>query len=118
VPVHERPIRILLPRPDVKRDERGESEAVGTLEVMKELAHQLRRSRVTRIPSGSDNQKVGAGQLQMSVWLCLVDHNLRTRGIQHPASHERSVHIVESHCPSVWSAHAAKLKLIAFRLSH
>jgi hypothetical protein len=44
VPVHERAIRIVLPRPDMQRVERWESEAIGGVEQMKGLTHELGRS--------------------------------------------------------------------------
>ena len=53
MPVHERALGILLPRPDVQGVERREPEAVGALEEVEELSHELRRAVVSRIPSKS-----------------------------------------------------------------
>src|SRR5262249_22509077 len=51
VPVNERAGWVLLPGPDMQSVKGGKSEAIGTLEEMKELSHQLRRTRVCCIPS-------------------------------------------------------------------
>src|SRR5262245_38404967 len=93
-------------------------EAIGALKEVKELSHELRRTRVRCIPHFGDNQIVGADQLQLSAWAWFVDHNLRTSGVQDAAVHQVSVYIVKAHCPLFAAAHAAGLKLVALRLSH
>src|SRR5689334_6452725 len=114
MPVHKCSIGILFPGPDVQRIESGKSESIRALEVMKQLSHQLGRAGVCCIPLGGDNQEVCAGELQMSIWLGFVDHDLGTCRIQDSATNQISVHIVETHGTCVWSAHAAKLKVISF----
>ena len=67
MPVYERAVGILLPRPDMQRVERWEPEAIRSFEQVKELSHELRRSRMRRIPHVGENQIVGADQSQASV---------------------------------------------------
>src|SRR5882762_11096488 len=68
VPVHERAVGILLPRPDMQRVERREPEAIRTVEQMEKLSHELRRIiRMFRIPRVGENQKVSAEQSQTPI---------------------------------------------------
>src|SRR5437660_14754 len=99
----------------MQRVERRQPEAIGTFEQMKKLSHELRRTRMRRIPRVGDNQKVGADQLQLSCWRRLVDYDLGASGVQDTATHQGSVYIVEPHCPRVGTAHAAELQRISFR---
>src|SRR6266498_3956881 len=118
VPVDERAVGILLPRPDMQCVERREPEAVGAFKQMKELSHKLWRARILCVPRVGENQIVGADQSQASVWCRLIDHDLGTGGVNYPAVHQVSVHKVESHGPAVGPADAAELKGIPLRLSH
>lgn len=70
VPVDERAVRIVLPRPYMQLAERREPEPIWALKVMKELPHQfwLPLSRMSRVPLVGKNQKVGADQLQFGVF--------------------------------------------------
>src|SRR5690349_9777289 len=102
----------------MQRVKRRKSESVRALEVMEELSHQFRRPHVCCIPLGGDDQKIRTGELQVSIWLCFVDHDLWTCGIQYSASDNISVHIMESHCPCVWSTNTPELKVIVFRLCY
>ena len=88
MPIHERAVGILLPCPHMKRVERRKSEAIGALEIMKELPHELGRplSRMSLVPVTCNNQKVGADKLQVAVWHRLVDHDLRARRIYYAAA--------------------------------
>ena len=68
MPVDKRAGRILLPRPDVQRVERREAEAIGRLEQVQQLAHDLRRlAGVHRIPGAGEDQIIGADQAQALV---------------------------------------------------
>src|SRR6266849_5375081 len=98
--------------------ERRESETIGALEQMEKLSHELRRTRMRRIPRVGKKQIVGADQLQATVWHRLIDYDLRTSGVQDAAVHQRPVDIMEPHCPRVGAADAAELKGIPLRLSH
>src|SRR5215467_9991482 len=118
VPVHERAIGVVLPRPDMQSVERREPEAIGALEQMKKLSHKLWRSRMRFVPRIGENQIVGADQAEVPAWGRLVDHDLGTGGVQDAAVHQVSVYVVEPHCPGVGAAHAAELKGIPLRLSH
>jgi hypothetical protein len=62
MPVHERAVGIVLPCPDVQRVEGRKPEAVRALEQVQELAHELGRRRVIRMPSVRENEKVGADE--------------------------------------------------------
>src|SRR5256885_6805231 len=48
MPVDERAVRIVLPRPDMQRVKGWQPEAVGSLEIMEQLAHELRRTAPMR----------------------------------------------------------------------
>src|ERR1041385_5198427 len=110
MPIHERAVWIFFPRPHMKRVERGKPEAIGALEIMKELSHKLWRplSRMSFVPVACNHQKVRADELQVAVWHRFIDHDLRTRGVDDAGAHEGQVHIVESHRSRVRSAHAAE----------
>src|SRR5437773_6581943 len=110
MPIHERAVGIFFPRPHMKRVERGKPEAIGALKIMKELSHELWRplSRVSFVPITCNHQKVGADELQAAVWHRLIDYDLRTCGVDNAGGYERQVYVMESHCPRVWSAHAAE----------
>src|ERR1044072_3593664 len=64
VPIHERAGRALLPRPDVQRVERRQSEAVRCAEVMEDLAVELRCLLVRLVPGRRVDQVVGAGEFR------------------------------------------------------
>src|SRR4051794_1948293 len=85
---------------------------------MKKLSHEFRWTLVLLVPCFSENQKVGAGQPQASIWRGFVDYDLGIPGVQFAAVHQVSVHIVEPHCARIWTTHAAELKSIPLRLSH
>src|SRR3979490_1651631 len=71
----------------MKGVERWEAEAVGALEIMKELSHELwRLSRMSLVPVACNNQKVGAEQSQVAIWHRLIDDDLRTRGIDYASA--------------------------------
>src|SRR5438132_6873655 len=59
----------------MKRVERGEAEAIGALEIMKELSHKLWRplSRMSLVPVARNHQEVCADQLQMAVRHRFID---------------------------------------------
>jgi imidazolonepropionase-like amidohydrolase len=108
VPVHERAAGVFLPGPDMQRVERREPEAIGTLEQVKKLSHELRRSGVLLMPRLRENEIIGADQPQAAVRHRLVNHYLRTRGVQHAIGDQRQVHEVHPHGPHVGSADAAE----------
>src|SRR5688500_6951828 len=109
VPVHECAGGTFLPCPDVQRVERGQPEAVGGLEQVKELSHQLRcRVRMRGVPDVLEYQKIRANEPQAPAWHGLVDHDLGTRRVQYGIARERQVHEVHPHRPGVWSADAAE----------
>src|SRR5689334_25304108 len=109
MPIHERAVGILFPRPHMKGVERGESKTIWALEIVKELSHELwRLSRVSLVPVAGNNQKVGPDQLQVAVRHRFVDYNLGARGIYRAGSHERQVHKMQSHCSRVRSAHTTE----------
>ena len=60
VPVHESSVRIVLPRPDMQRVERRQTEAIGKLEVMKELSHKFGRSPDSSYPKRRRGPKQSA----------------------------------------------------------
>src|SRR5205807_1987750 len=101
VPVHERAAGVFLPRPYMQRVERRQPEAIGTLEQVKELSHQLRRPGMLGVPGVGENEIVGADQSEPSVRQWLVDHNLGTRGVQLAVHDEGQVHEVHPHSPCV-----------------
>src|ERR1700712_2372586 len=104
MPVYECAIRIFLPRPDMQRIEGLQTEAIGSLEVMKDLSHELRgRARMLRIPRFGEDKIVGAGQLKASVWLRLVEHDLRTCRVHDSVAHQSVIDIVKTHCTRVRS---------------
>src|SRR5262245_36281302 len=83
MPVHECAVRILLPRPHMQRVERRKPEPVRSLEIVEELSHQLWWSAVVRfVPGVSQHQEVRSGQPRLPVCGRLVDHDLRTGGIE------------------------------------
>ena len=59
MPIHERTVWIVLPCPDMQRVERWETEAIGKLEVVKKLPHELRWALILLVPCVGENQKVG-----------------------------------------------------------
>src|SRR5437764_9191069 len=65
-----------------------------------------------RIPRLGEDQIIGAGQFQSSVWLRLIEDDLRTCDVHDAVAHERVIHIVEAHRPKVVSADATELKAI------
>src|SRR5436853_7694478 len=83
MPVDERAVRIVLPRPDMQRVKGWQPEAVGSLEIMEQLAHELRRTApMCCVPRVREHQVVSADQLQASAGCRLVKHDLRTTGIK------------------------------------
>jgi hypothetical protein len=66
VPVHERAIGVLLPRPDMQSVERREPETIGALEQVKKLSHELWRIRMRFIPRIGEQHIIGADQVLRS----------------------------------------------------
>src|SRR5262245_37050256 len=118
VPIDERAARVLLPGPDVQRIERRQSKSIGTLEQVKELAHQLRRLSVRGVPRISEDQIVRADQLQTAIGLRLVDHNLRSLRVENTGADERSIHVMQTHRAGIGPADASELQHVAFGLGH
>jgi len=110
VPVDERPIWIWFPRPNVKGVERRESEAIGTFEIVIELAHQLRRTlpRMRFVPLIGQDQKIGANQVKTAIGLRFVNHDLGLSGINDATAHKSQVHVVEPHRARIRSGHATE----------
>src|SRR5690242_5400249 len=83
VPVDKRAVRICVPGPNMQGVERGETEAILTLEVVIKLAHKLRRAfpRMLLVPLVGQDQKVGPNQSKMAVGLRFVNYDLRFSGI-------------------------------------
>src|SRR5580765_205963 len=68
MPVHKRAIRIVFPCPHVQGVERRKPEAVGRLEIVEYLSHQLRRgARVRLVPLLSQHQEIGSRKLHLAV---------------------------------------------------
>src|SRR5215831_10297761 len=82
VPVHECAIGIVLPGPHVERIKRRESETIRAVEQVEKLAHELRRTRVRRVPCVGNDDKIGPDKTQASTWGRLINHNLGTSGVQ------------------------------------
>ena len=77
MPVDERAVRIVLPRPDMQRVKRRQPETVGSLKIMEQLSHELRWTAPMRlVPPVGEHQKVSADQLQASAGGGLVNHDL------------------------------------------
>ena len=110
MPVDERPIWIWFPRPNVKGVERRESEAIGTFEIVIELAHQLRRTlpRMRFVPLIGQDQKIGANQVKTAIGLRFVNHDLGLSGINDATAHKSQVHVVEPHRARIRSGHATE----------
>src|SRR5206468_1798068 len=117
VPIGERPVRIVLPRPDMQGIERRKTETIGCREQVKKLSHELRRPRVLLIPIVCENQEVDAGHLQASARDRFVDDDLRLGGVQYAAAHNRPVDIVQTHGADLVAGDAAELQGITLRLS-
>src|SRR2546430_16356566 len=98
--------------------ERREPKPIRAWEQMEKLSHELRRTRMRRVPCVDENQKIGADQSQTSTWSGLVDHNLRASRIQNAAVHDVSVYVMQAHGAGVVSGHAAELKGISLRHGH
>ena len=98
----------------MQRVERREPEAIGALEQMKKLSHELRRlrSRMLLMPGVGKNQIVRADEPQASVRLPLVNHDLGTRRVQYVVEHKGQVREVESHGAVVGSADAAEQEVM------
>src|SRR4051812_9950184 len=94
--------------------ERLEAKAIGGLEIMKQLSHELWRSRVLRIrvPLRGIHQIVRSGKFRVSVWCRLIENDLRARRINNAATHQFEVHIMEPHGALVGSTYAAESKSI------
>src|SRR6185437_14327423 len=118
MPVHKRAVRVLLPRPNMQRVERRQSEAVGSFEVMEELSHKLGWSGMTCVPLGRDHQEVGSSELQLSIRRRFVNHNLRMPWVENSARDQRSIHVMQAHRSRIGSGHTSKLQGIAFSLCH
>src|SRR5262249_37315094 len=118
VPVNERTGWVLLPGPDMQSVKGGKSETIGTLDEMKELSHQLRRTGGCCIPSIREHEIVGADQAQASVRQRFVDYNLGTRRVQNTVRHQGAVHEVHAHCPRIGSTDATELQVISRRFSY
>ena len=72
----------------MQRVESREPEPIWCVEQMKELPHELWRTRILRIPRVGENQEVGADQSQVAVGCRLVDYDLRTRRVQYARAHQ------------------------------
>ena len=82
MPIHEGSVRIVLPCPDMECVERGEPEAVGGLEVVEELTHQLGRALVLLVPCVGEYDEVRADETKRAVRLRFVNHDSRLRWVQ------------------------------------
>src|SRR5262245_31673857 len=117
MPVHECAGRVFLPCPHMQCVERRESETVGSFKVMKELSHQLWRGGVCRIPGLGEHEVVRADQLQASVRLRFVDHDLGARCVQDAIHHQRKVHEMHAHGARIGTTDAAELQEVSGSLS-
>jgi hypothetical protein len=119
MPVYKCALGILLPRPDMQRVKSRQSEAIWGIEKMKDLSHELRRRAwMLLIPGAGNNEIVGTGQLQASVWVRFVEHDLGMRDVHDTAAHQGVIHEVKAHCPKVISAHATEFEAIPLVLGH
>src|SRR5262249_51798315 len=117
VPVHKGAIGIVLPGPDMQGIERRQPKTVGALKIMKELTHELGRAiRVLLTPHVGKNEIVSADEFLASVRHRLVDHDLRTSGVNNAAGHKGSIHVMEAHRARIGSAHTSELQDVAFSL--
>src|SRR3954470_1152225 len=117
IPVRERAVRIVLPCPDVQRVERRRPEAIGGLEVVKELSVQLGRAGVGFVPVGREHEKVGAGDAQAAGRRRLVEDDLGFGGVDLAVRDEREIHEVEPHRAIVGAADAPEEKTVALGFS-
>src|SRR5438270_6192103 len=101
----------------MERVERRQPKAIGALKEMKTLSQELRWIiRMQRIPLGGKNYKVCAGQSEAPVCGRLIQHDLRTRGVEYTGLvyfvQDCPVDKVKSHCPGVGSGYAAEQKSV------
>jgi len=89
---------------------------------MEQLSHELRWTAPMRlVPPVGEHQKVSADQLQASAGGGLVNHDLRTPGIEGTRAaagrcHQGHVHKVHAHRPRVGTGYAPESQGIALRL--
>src|SRR6478609_8295969 len=110
IPVDERARRAVLPRPHVERVEAGEPEPVRRIELLENLAHQLRRLRVRLVPLIREHEVIGANQADATVAGRFVDDDLGTPGIALTVNDKGTVEVVQSHRAGVRSAYAPELQ--------
>src|SRR5262247_3646010 len=98
VPVRERPVRILLPRPHMQRVEGIQPEAVGAVEQMEQLTVQRRRSLplVLGLPLGLEDDEFGAGEPDPAVVGRFEQENLRFVRVDVAVMKDVAPHEVES----------------------
>lgn len=121
MPVYERAVGILFPRPNVERVKGGETEAIGAFEIVEELSHQLRRSaRMALIPGIGEDKVVGADQAEASAVHRFVDDDLRasrvdfSRRCQWRVLQKGLFRKMQAHSSRVRTSDASKQRLIAF----
>ena len=96
MPVYERTVGVLLPCPNVQRIKRRQSKTVRGVEQVKQLAHQFWRIPwMVLVPHIGEDEEVGSNELSASVWRRFVDHDLRTRRIQHALIHQLAIYIMK-----------------------
>ena len=117
MPVHECPLGIVFPRPDMQRVEGWQSEAIRRREVVEDLTHKEGRgARMLLIPRTGDHEIVGSGQFDTPVRVRLVEDDLGTIDVHDPVAHQRVIHVVETYCLKVVAAHDTDFEVLTLVL--
>ena len=103
VPVDERAGGAVLPRPHVQRVERRQAEAIGALESMKQLTHELRRIAGCVASQSSARTRKSAPVIRRRPLGSGSYNTISGRaGSSSPVEDQRQVHVVQAHRTDVW----------------
>ena len=116
MPVHESARRVRLPRPDMQRVERRQTEAVRTFEEVQQLAHSSGVPALVACQASENTRKSAPIKRRPPFGQRLINHDLGPTWIQHAIAHQRHVDVVQTHRAVVRPAHAAEQQLIPIRL--
>jgi hypothetical protein len=114
VPVHERTVRIVPPRPDVQFEKCGQAEPVRAIDDLECLPLKHRRTGVIRKPRVIIHDELDTHQSHTAL-PGLVYQRLRPRRIDLARAYQSAADVVHAHGALVRTANAAKERLVTGR---
>src|SRR5277367_1390923 len=110
VPVHEGPLRVVPPRPNVHFEERRQAVTVRAVDEHHEVTIHLRSGVGWK--GAREDYEFDANHLQFTIRLRLIDQRLRVRWVN-GSVHQTAIDVVDAHRSVVGTAYAAESRTVS-----